>query len=131
MEPHYCIDESLSLKKIPVALKMGKFQTHQKPSSTSDKDILNDMAQYGHLGVWVTCDLNSRYAHLEEILASGISVAWVQANHASAAKRLFLVYSFVYRYHSIIANADEALYFDVRERLIKDIPSAFVKKISL
>lgn len=131
MEPHYCIDESLSLS-IARVLHQSKFPIHRIDAGDPDPKIISDVGnRYGSFGVWVTCDMSSKQDHREDILSAGISVAWVQASEASAATRLFLSYSFMYRYHSVIADSSVPLYFDVRERLTKDIPSAVVKKITL
>ena len=58
-------------------------------------------------------------------------MAWIRDENGTPAKHCFLVYSFMHRYRGVIADSDEPRYFEVRERMLKGIPSAVVYKVKL
>lgn len=130
-QPRYFLDEGLP-HYIASGIQRFGFECYPVPRSTSDEEIIKDICgRYSNLGVWIARDLQSRTRHRREIVESGISVAWIADENGTPAKQCFLVYNFVYRYGNMIADSSTPLYFDVRERLTKDIPSAVVKKITL
>ena len=130
-QPRYFLDEGLP-HYIASGIQRFGFECRPVPRSTSDQEIIKDIGvRYGNLGVRIARDLQSRTKHRKDIIDAGISVAWIIDENGTPAKQCFLVYNFVYRYGDMIANSSAPLYFDVRERLTKNIPSAVVKKVTL
>lgn len=92
-----------------------------------DPEIIEDLSWFGCQGVWITKDMRARVRHRREILRGGISVAWIRCGNASTLTMAFLVLSFVYRYRGRIGESAVPLYFDVRERVTRGVPSAVVR----
>lgn len=100
-----------------------------EPVARGSKDpvTIADLGQFGCHGVWITKDRRARVQHRDAILRSGISVAWINCGNASRLTMAFLVLSFVYRYRGRIGESVVPLYFDVRERVTRGVPSAVVR----
>ena len=94
---------------------------------SKDPETIEELSRYGCHGVWITKDMRARVRHRRDILRSGISVAWIRCGNASTLTMAFLVLSFVYRYRGRIGESTAPLYFDVRERVTRGVPSAVVR----
>ena len=94
---------------------------------SKDPATIAELGRFGCHGVWITKDRRARVQHRDAILRSGISVAWINCGNASRLTMAFLVLSFVYRYGGRIGVSKEPLYFDVRERVTRGVPSAVVR----
>ena len=131
VEPQYYFDEGLSAQMANGLRRFG-FQCNPVTRGTPERDLIDQMGlAHGNLAVWLPRDLESKRRHRNRIMQAGISVAWVRDENGTAAKQCFLVYSFMYRYRNIIANASSPLYFKVRERRTNGIPNAVVRQITL
>ncbi len=129
--PHFYFDEGLS-PHMAAGLPRAGFNCEAVGRQTRDQDLIAEMGNaHGRLSVWLTRDLRSKRSHRTEILDAGISVAWIRDQNGSAAKQCFLVYSFMYRYREMVADAPSPLYFEVRERITNGIPNAVVRQITL
>ncbi len=131
VKPHYYLDEGLS-PALAGGLQRFGFRCTRLPYGTPDQVSIERIGKAdGKLGVWVSRDLASAREHRNIISESGVSVALIRDQNGTPAKHCFLVYNFVYQYQRVIANANEPLYFEVRERMIKGIPNAVVSKMEL
>ena len=131
VDPHFYFDEGLS-RQMAVGLHRFGFKCVPVSRQTRDRELITQMGNvHGRLAVWLPRDLGSKRSHRTDIINAGISVAWIRDENGTAAKQCFLVYSFMYRYREIIANATSPLYFEVRERITNGIPNAVVRRVTL
>ncbi len=131
VQPHFYLDEGLS-EQMAVGLRRFGFRCERVPGGASDSENIKMIARkHKRLGVWLPRDLASRRAHRKRIVESGINVAWIRDRNGSAAKQCFLVLSFLYRFHNVIAGSEMPAYYMVSERRRNEIPYAVIESVRL
>lgn len=127
-EVRYWIDENLS-SQVSKCLNHNDFKARRVPRSRYDDAIIEDIA--GDNVVLITGDHALRDDYVSEIVQSGISVAWVYANHANRRTQFYMINTFVYQMHHTFQRATEPAYWVVRLGISNGISVVRIQQTTL
>lgn len=110
----YFVDPNLT-SKIMLCFNSLRIPACRLQKNLVDPILLAAMSKERHERVvWITGDHQARTLHKDDIVASGVSVAWVYANHANQATQVFLALGFVLSAGAAISDSERPMYFEVK-----------------
>lgn len=109
----YFVDANLT-SKIMLCFNVLRIPTGRLQKDKPDEWVLGRLdAQADFHPVWITGDHEARTEHPQAIIDSGVSVAWLRANHARTPKQVVFALWFVLATQQELAASDQPLYFEV------------------
>ena len=125
------VDEDLSPRLIRLLQRL-KYDVERVPRGTKDTDIIQSLGTvHGCNGVWITADRAAMTEHRDDILSSGISIAFLNVHNALRDTQCFMIFSFIYRRGRSTTNANSPLYFRLDLRQSPLGPNIAIRRFSL
>ena len=110
----YWFDENLSAQCVR-CFSHNRFSARRVPLATSDPVIIRQLGETnGAKTVLFTRDLATKTSFPREIADAGICVAWLHADDPNRATQLLMMLTFAFRFHEVLAESNEPLYFDLQ-----------------